>query len=181
MSCLLCLGFLTPVEANYPLADAALAQGVMQRAWERGDSHGLVDIERRWPGSFPVMRLLAEKGDVDLVVLSGTGDHTLAVGPGHLLTSPLPGERGNTVIVGRRDTSFRFLSRVDIDDSIVIETLPGQRHLYRVVGIDVVDARRSSLVLDTPTGMLSLVTAYPFDPAESGHSMRFVVTARMLF
>lgn len=179
MSCLLCLGFFAPVEAGLPLADGLLAQSVLQRAWsgsERQDAVG-----QRWPGAFPVFRLLAANGDVDLIVLSGSGARTLALGPGHLPASALPGEPGNTVVTGRRDSWFRFLADLEVDDSIVIETLAGRKHLYRIVGIDIADARRSSVVLDTPEPMLSLVTAYPFDPAETGERFRYVVTARMLF
>ena len=181
MSCLLCLGFFAPVEAEHPLADGALAQGVMQRAWADAEAPGMPGLEQRWPGAFPVFRLFAARGDIDLIVLSGSSARTLALGPGHLLASALPGEPGNTVITGRRDTYFRFLADLDLDDSIVIETLAGGKHLYRVVNIDVVDARRSRVVLDTPEPMLSLVTAYPFDPAEPGERFRYVVTARMLF
>jgi len=181
VSCLLCLGFFSPVDAERPVADVALAQNLMLRAWEDAEHRGIFEVERRWPGAFPVARLVAEKGDVDLVVLSGNNSQTLALGPGHLATSALPGERGNTVITGRRDTWFRFLGDLEVDDSIVVETLTGQKHLYRIVGIDVVDARRSSVVLDTPEPMLSLVTGYPFDPDEDGERLRYVVTAKMLF
>ncbi len=181
MSCVLCLGFFSSVDAERPVADVALAQMLMQQAWERAESGGVVDIERRWPGAFPSMRLVAERGDIDLVVLAGNSSQSLALGPAHLATSAMPGEIGNTVITGRRDTWFSFLGDVEVDDSIVIETLAGRKHLYRVIGVDVVDARRSSLVLDTPESTLSLVTGYPFDPDEPGDRQRFVVTARMLF
>ncbi len=181
VSCLLALGFFTPAETQYPVAGIALAQPLMQKAWQDPDHRGALEIERRWPGAFPAFRLMAEKGEVDLIVLSGSSSRTLALGPGHLPSSALPGESGNTVITGRRDTFFRFLSSLDVDDSLVVETLSGKKHLYRIVGIDVVDARRSSIVLDTPQSMLSLVTGYPFDPTETADALKFVVTARMLF
>ena len=50
-----------------------------------------------------------------------------------------------------------------------------------MVGIDVVDSRRGSLLLDTDTPVLSLVTCYPFDEADVGGPMRYVVTAKRLF
>ena len=62
-----------------------------------------------------------------------------------------------------------------------METAGGQKHLYKVVNIDVVDSRRGSLQLDTDQSMLSLVTCYPFEATEPGGPMRYVVTARMLF
>lgn len=181
MCCLLCLGFFPAVDAERPVADVTLAQALMLKAWEQAEHRGVFEFERRWPGAFPVLRLVAKKGEVDLVALSGDSSHTLALGPAHLATSAMPGETGNTVITGRRDTWFRFLGDLEVEDSLVVETLAGRKHLYRVIGIDVVDARRSSVVLDTPESMLTLVTAYPFDPTEPGDQLRFVVTARMLF
>jgi sortase A len=64
---------------------------------------------------------------------------------------------------------------------LVIETVSGKKHLYEIFDIDVVDSRRSSLLLDTDTAMLSLVTCYPFEAIDPGGPMRYVVTAKMLF
>jgi sortase A len=85
------------------------------------------------------------------------------------------------VIAGHRDTHFSFLQRLEVGEPLAVETVNGRTHLYQVVHIDVVDARRSSLLLDTDESMLSLVTCYPFDALEPGGPMRYVVTARMLF
>ena len=93
----------------------------------------------------------------------------------------MPGEPGNTVIAGHRDTHFNFLQDVEIGESFVMETAVGRKHLYKVVNVDVVDSRRGALQLDTEEHMLSLVTCYPFDATEPGGPMRYVVTARMLF
>jgi sortase A len=57
----------------------------------------------------------------------------------------------------------------------------GRKHLYQVTEIDVVDSRRGSLVLDTDTPTLSLVTCYPFNALEAGGPMRYVVSAQMIF
>ena len=57
----------------------------------------------------------------------------------------------------------------------------GRNHLFRVSDIDVVDSRRGSLLLDTDTPMLSLVTCYPFDAEEAGGPMRYVVSAEMIY
>ena len=180
VTCLFALGFIASADADHP-ADSVLAQTFMRKAWDATDQGGKLHIERRWPGALPALRLIADNGNVDLIVLSGSSENTLALAPGHLPSSALPGETGNTVITGHRDTYFRFLADLEIDDALAVETPAGQLHLYRVIGIDVVDARRSSVVLDTPRPMLCLVTAYPFDPAERADSLRYVVTARMLF
>ncbi len=181
VTCLFALGLCTAVNADRPAADAMLAQAIMQDAWAPSDRRVTVDIASRWPGVAPALRLLADGGNVDLIVLSGSSADILALGPGHLPSSSLPGEAGNAVIAGHRATFFRFLADLDLGDALAVETLAGQKHLYRVIGIDVVDARRSSVVLDTELPMLTLVTGYPFDPQEAADSLRYVVTARMLF
>jgi sortase A len=114
-------------------------------------------------------------------VLAGGSGRTLAFGPGHLSASSLPGERGNSVIAGHRDTHFSFLRDVEIGESLAVETIDGSKHLYKVVGIDIVDSRRGSLLLDTEQPILSLVTCYPFESREAGGPLRFVVTAKMLY
>ena len=61
-----------------------------------------------------------------------------------------------------------------------VELPDGGRHVYEVIGIDIVDSRRGSLLLDTNDAMMTLVTCYPFDARDAGGPLRYVVTARML-
>ena len=93
----------------------------------------------------------------------------------------MPGETGNTVIAGHRDTHFRFLRRVEKGELLSIESAKGQKHIYKVLGTDIVDSRKGGLVLDTDAAMLTLVTCYPFEARESGSPLRYIVTAKMLF
>lgn len=180
MATLLGLGFWQLGQGAYIPAKAVLAQELMLRAWDRA----LIGAERPapwpWADTWPIARLLAKAGDVDLIVLAGGSGRTLAFGPGHLSASSLPGERGNSVIAGHRDTHFRFLESVAIGERIELHTADGRRHAYEIVDLDVVDARRGSLVLDSDQPMLSLVTCYPFDADEPGGPLRYVVTARKL-
>jgi sortase A len=181
VACVLCLGFWQLGEGAYIPAKAWLAQELMQRAWQRAASGSERPQPWPWADTWPVARLTALGGDIDLIVLAGGSGRTLAFGPGHLSASALPGERGNTVIAGHRDTHFSFLQRLAVGEPLAMETAAGRRHLYQVVDIDVVDSRRASLLLDTDDSLLSLVTCYPFDALEAGGPMRYVVTARMLF
>jgi len=181
VACLLCLGFWQLGQGAYIPAKAWFAQELMLRAWARTVEDDDRQVPWPWADTWPVARLSAKSGDIDLIVLAGGSGRTLAFGPGHLSASSLPGESGNSVIAGHRDTHFNFLRDVEIGESLVIETIGGQKHLYKVIGIDVVDSRRGSLLLDTDAAILSLVTCYPFDSREAGGPMRFVVTAKMLF
>ena len=181
VACLLCLGFWQLGQGAYIPAKAWVAQELMQKAWRRAERGQQHPVPWPWADTWPVARLSAKRGSVELVVLEGGSGRTLAFGPGHLSASSLPGEVGNTVIAGHRDTHFSFLRDVEIGDTILFERPDGRNHLYRVDSLDVVDSRRASLVLDTDDARLSLVTCYPFDARDSGGPMRYVVSAEMVF
>ena len=181
VACLLCLGFWQLGQGAYIPAKAWLAQELMQRAWTRTGSGENRATPWPWADTWPVARMTARSGEVDLIVLAGASGRTLAFGPGHMSASALPGEPGNAVIAGHRDTHFQFLKDVQLGELLNVESSTGLKHLYKVVGIDIVDSRKGSLTLDTEAAMLSLVTCYPFDAREAGGPLRYVVTARMLY
>jgi sortase A len=177
----LCLGFWQLGRGAYIPAKAWLAQELMQRAWRRAEQGDRQPPPWPWADTWPVARLSAPGGDVQLIVLEGGSGRTLAFGPGHLSVSVLPGERGNSIIAGHRDTHFQFLQFVRTGETIGVDLPDGRGHLFRVVGIDVVDSRRGSILLDTEGPMLSLVTCYPFNARDAGGPMRYVVTAELVY
>ena len=181
VACLLGLGFWQLGQGAWIPAKAWVAQEMMQRAWRRAEAGETSPPPWPWADTWPVARLVAKGGEVELIVLAGGSGRTLAFGPGHLSASVLPGDSGNSIIAGHRDTHFRFLADLGPGDSVLVERPGGRNHLFRVVGIDVVDARRGSILLDTEQPMLSLVTCYPFDAARPGGPLRFVVTAAMVY
>ena len=181
VSSLLCLGFWQFGQGAYIPAKAWLAQELMHRAWKKAEGGDLAPPPWPWADTRPVARLSAKGGDIELVVLEGGSGRTLAFGPGHLSISAMPGENGNSIIAGHRDTHFLFLQYMKRGETIQVELPNGRKHLYQVTEIDVVDSRRGSLVLDTDSPMLSLVTCYPFNALEAGGPMRYIVSARMIF
>lgn len=179
LACLLGLGFWQLGQGLWIPAKALLAQALMQHAWQRTRS-GAADA-RPWPwaDTRPVARLTARGGAVELIVLAGDTGRTLAFAPGHVERSVLPGEPGNSVIAGHRDTHFRFLEVLERGDTIHVERSDGRRLRFRVTHIDVVDARHGSLLLDTDRPMLTLVTCYPFAARDPGAPLRYVVAAAL--
>ena len=59
--------------------------------------------------------------------------------------------------------------------------MTGSSAYIAVIGLNVVDSRRGSLLLDTDDAVLTLVTCYPFDAVDPGGPLRYVVTARRVF
>ena len=159
-------------------AKAHLAQALVRRAW-RETLAGARDT-RPWPGADtrPVARLLVPGQGVETFVLAGASGRTLAFGPGHLDGTPRPGERGNAVISGHRDTHFAFLRRLGKGDEIVLETPEGLQRRYVVASTRVVDRRDLWITADAGDTRLTLVTCYPFDAIRPGGPLRYVVVAQ---
>lgn len=169
---LACLG-----QAGWIHAKAALAQVLVERAFERaldGDPHA-----RPWPwaDTRPVARLRLADGGRPLVVLAGASGRNLAFGPAHDTASVLPGEPGNSLISGHRDTHFRRLAALRPGDRIAIERTDGRRLEFIVAALQVVDSRRTQIALDGDVPRLILATCYPFDAVDPGGPLRFVVIA----
>ncbi|CRK62103.1 Sortase family protein [Alloactinosynnema sp. L-07] len=71
------------------------------------------------------------------VVAEGTSARTLKSGPGHLRNTPLPGQAGISVILGRRAAyggPFSLLDRLQQGDQIIVTTGQGE-HRYMVQGV----------------------------------------------
>lgn len=159
-------------------AKAQLAQVLIRQAWSR-TSAGAAD-SRPWPwaDTHPVARLTVPGRGVDTFVLAGASGRTLAFGPGHLDGTPRPGEPGNAVISGHRDTHFAFLRRLASGDEIVVERRDGRRLRYVVDATRVVDEHDVSITAHAGDTRLTLVTCYPFDALRPGGPLRYVVVAR---
>ncbi|HJP26844.1 MAG TPA: class GN sortase [Arenicellales bacterium] len=165
------------LNAGWIHTKALIGQYLVESAWSSSieDLH----IHRPWPwaDTYPVARLRVPDKDVDLIVLSGTSGRTLAFGPGHLESSTLPGERGNAVISGHRDTHFRFLQLIHPGDHLLIDKTNGETTQYKVIHTQVVESDSVSLGLKSDDRRLTLVTCWPFDviPTHPNNDLRYVV------
>jgi sortase A len=99
--------------------------------------------------------------DLSAVVLHGSDAQTLRRGPGHLENTALPGESGNVVIAGHRDSFFWPLRNIRLGDDIFIDT-PERRFRYRVASVRVVNPYDVSVLGATDEPVLTLITCYPF-------------------
>jgi sortase A len=167
-------------QAGWIPLKAQLAQLLIGHAWERV-KRGEPDA-RPWPwaDTVPVARLIvAGPMPRRLFVLEGSSGRTLAFGPAHDPASVLPGERGNSVIGGHRDTSFRFLKSLKPGDLLQVERIDGV-FWFVVSDAQVADSRLTRISLASRTPRLTLVTCYPFDAIAPGGPLRWVVTAEAL-
>lgn len=98
---------------------------------------------------------------LSVMVMEGTGHTILRRAAGHITGTALPGETGNVGISGHRDTFFRPLRNIRVNDLITLTTLNGE-YRYRVVSTKVVDPSDLRVLAPTPNAVLTLVTCYPF-------------------
>jgi len=113
---------------------------------------------------------------LSVVVVQGQSEAILRRAVGHLAGTALPGDEGNVVLAGHRDTFFRPLKDILEGDRITLQT--SQRAFEYVV-------ESTSIVKPTDVGViepsgghtLTLITCFPFyyvGPAPN----RFIVLAR---
>jgi sortase A len=133
------------------------------RALQPGDPFGKISIPR-----IGLSAMIAE----------GDDEATLRNAVGHIPGTADPWGTGNIALAGNRDTFFRSLSRVRLDDVILLETRQGT-YRYRVVRIMVVDPRHVKMVRNSESD-LTLVTCYPFHYAGSVPQRYIVQGMRLL-
>jgi len=98
---------------------------------------------------------------ISVVVVEGTGKRTLRRAAGHIEGTALPGQPGNVAISAHRDTFFRPLRNVKLND-IVALTTPNGEYRYRVISTKVVKPSDVSVLNSDGNEILTLITCYPF-------------------
>lgn len=161
----------------YIPAKAWLAQVLLEAAWDRRLA-GAVDT-RPWPwaDTRPLARIRQPRLGIDQIVLEGASGRVLAFGPGHILGSASPGETGNVVISGHRDTHFHWLADVRDGDELLLETQDGRDLRYRVEHTAIHHETEVGLLDPLAGDQLRLLTCYPFEAVVAGTPQRYVVTA----
>lgn len=106
-------------------------------------------------------------------IIHGDGSLELKRGIGHYAGSTLPGENGNVVLSGHRDTVFKPLKDIKIGDEVEIETDYGV-YKYKVASTRVTDPSDSTVTMPTDSEKLTMYTCYPFNYVGSAPN-RFIV------
>jgi len=99
--------------------------------------------------------------DLSVIVREGMDDATLRKAVGHVPDTALPGEPGNFVVLGHRDTLFRPLRGMEIGDNVRVRTAGGDFN-YWIDSIEVVPPEDVDLG-EAPEAGITMVTCFPFD------------------
>ena len=181
------IGVWLMAKGGYMQAKAHLAQFLIADAWQKTLSEGGQYKPWYWADTYPVARLFLSSlsgTEVDspssLYVLAGAVGRTLAFGPGLLLSGARPGEGGNTVIAGHRDTHFTDLQHLKALQMVTMQIPSGVLLEYEIFDIGVYHESDAWLMGETEAPILTLITCYPFDALMSDTPYRFVVRARQV-
>ena len=161
----------------YICAKAVLAQILVRDAWERTLKGEREAKPWPWADTWPVARLSVPEQRIDLYILAGANGRTIAFGPGYVFGTALPGEEGNSVVGGHRDTHLRFLRDMKVGTEIRVQRTSGAWRRYRVEAAAVLDAADLWVTRQDGPTRLTLVTCYPFDALRPGGPQRYVVFA----
>ena len=161
----------------YIHAKAALAQALLGRAWERTLAGEREVKPWPWTDTWPIARLTLPEKNIDVFILKGANGRAIAFGPGHMFGTALPGEEGNSVIGGHRDTHLAFLRDVAQGSELVVQRQNGSRRVYRVRAAQVLDENETWVMKQDGWTRMTLITCYPFDALRASGPLRYVVFA----
>jgi sortase A len=188
-SVLLTCGVVALGFAAYVIIDARLYQSAERKRFDRtrqdaaAASPATAGTTMPSAVALPVPTDGASIGEIQIsrlglraIVVQGESAPVLRRGVGHLSDTALPGEVGNVVLAGHRDTFFRPLSGVRAGDSITLKTRDGEFE-YQVESTSVVTPNAIQVLEPTGGRTLTLITCYPFSYIGAAPN-RFIVHAR---
>jgi sortase A len=159
---LIVIGALLVLYVGSQYGEMYFQQKHMAEAWEqeqaiRGDASSDQAHAQKDDG---LVRLVIPKIELTSFVVEGTNHKSLLLGPGHMTKTAEPGQPGNSVITGHRDTFFRHIYELEKGDQLFIER-GGKRFVYKVTGKKVVEPTDMSVTRPTGDAQITLITCYP--------------------
>ena len=123
-------------------------------------------------------RIEIPRVNVSAIVREGVDSRTLRRAAGHVPGTALPGDEGNVAIAAHRDTFFRGVRDLTLNDTIRVKTTHGtfeyvvrSTEIVKPTDVQVLNARRRH--------ELTLITCYPFNYI--GHApKRYIVKAEQV-
>ncbi|WP_078378850.1 class D sortase [Sutcliffiella halmapala] len=124
-------------------------------------SQEIAIVEKEFESGDLVASLFIPKLEVGIPIYHGVSEEELKKGIGHVSNSKLPGEKGNIVLSGHRDTVFKRLGELEIGDSLQIE-MAQESYIYKIKKIRIVTADDDTVLVPKPRETLTITTCYPF-------------------
>ena len=173
-----CWGYLMLRQACFQKA----ASRVLQQQIANASTSPQHDVLQAHEAAIPLRhgemigRLEIPRVNVSVIVLEGADSSVLDVAAGHIPGTALPGLNGNVGIAAHRDTFFRSLREIRVQDRLSFRT-PAGIFQYAVESTEVVEPSDTGVLRQNAGEELTLVTCYPFNYIGSAPK-RFIVHAR---
>lgn len=168
----------------YIYAKAELAQFLIGNAWHKNLNSDQHHKPWPWADTYPIGELVIK--DSNWYVLAGASGRNLAFAPAHVSSTAQPGEAGNSVIVGHRDTQFNRLKSLKRGDIIEVRSIDKHTQ-YKVSTLRIADQSQLEYMQSTngtefndEQSVLTLITCYPFDSVLPNPTHRFIVRAEAI-
>lgn len=116
--------------------------------------------------------------NINKEVFHGDNEDQLRLGIGHYAGSTLPGEGGNCVVAGHRDTVFRPLQYIKKGQEVIFETDYGI-FKYNVSDIRITNQFDETVTAPSSTEKLTMYTCHPFNFIGKAPN-RFIVTCDLV-
>lgn len=147
-----------------------LDQALQEAPAARAESPGTANREGALLGRIKINAI-----GLSAIIQEGVADTTLRHAVGHIPGTPPLGQGGNIGLAAHRDTFFRGLRNIRLNDEITLTTVSGNFR-YRVASTQVVAPEDTKVLDDAAGNILTLVTCYPFNFVGSAPK-RFIVRA----
>jgi sortase A len=154
------------VESNF-MTDASLKEAkriVAQAESKYDEEEPIKNLKKIDPPKFgdTIGLLTIPKINSELAIVEGTDPNDLKKGVGHYKGSYFPGENGQIVLSGHRDTVFRRLGELKPGDIFEVQLANGMSK-YELTHTKIVDAEdRTIITLQNTQEELIVITCYPF-------------------
>jgi sortase A len=199
------IGILALGYYGYAVVDARIFQAYQTRQFEQAVSRSPLDsslvetsnpqlynaatplpvAHATAPSSGTFVRPVKVLGQIEIrkiglavMILDSIDSHSLRRAVGHVPDTALPGQPGNVVIAGHRDTFFRDLRKITKNDEILLKTFQGPIR-YVIDFSEVVGPNDTEVLEPSSDSILTLVTCYPFHYVGDAPK-RFIVRAHMI-
>jgi sortase A len=136
------------------------SQKNLEAAWDQQAATVNASEQPKMSPEQILTRIRVPKIGMDAIVVEGASVKELSEGPGHMRETAEPGETGNAVITGHRDTFFRHIYELTKGDQIQVQR-NGRNFTYEVTSQKIVKPEDIGVINPTMDSRLTLITCYP--------------------
>lgn len=161
---LLSLAFFDTMKHAFYISQLFITQDVVVEATdiaeESSDEELTINGFPKFGDKYAELRI--ESAGIVSPIYVGDSEEILLQGTGQYYGSVFPGDIGNTVLAGHRNSVFVTLGEAEIGDEIIMDTSYGE-YVYEIIETKITKGNDQSILAQTDESILTVYTCYPFD------------------